>query len=191
MEEPILLLLGKDQFMIDRKKYLYWVNKDDPNFPREVVWREMYSRFGFAFHLVQMVEYNIANILSIEEFEKKVKHELTVSDVDHVRKIVNERYKELSKMTFGQLKNEVKKSDLLQQIDLSALQNIVEYRNWLAHHCFKEQFLDQQAVSLEQVDSFIDELNDYEVTLKELNDWLVAVFKDNKIKMLLLKVPVA
>ena len=59
--------------MIDKNKYLYWLNTDDSNLTEEVVWREMYSRIGHVFHVIQMVEYNISNILSIEEFEKETK----------------------------------------------------------------------------------------------------------------------
>ena len=55
--------------MVNKTKYLYWLNTKDSNLTEEVVWREMYSRIGHIFHIVQMVEYNIANILSIEEFE--------------------------------------------------------------------------------------------------------------------------
>lgn len=57
--------------MIDKKKYLYWMNPDDPLLESQLIWREMYSRIGFTFHTIQMAEYNLANILAIEEFEKE------------------------------------------------------------------------------------------------------------------------
>ena len=57
--------------MIEKEKYLYWLNADDPKLDQEVVFREMYSRIGSIFHILQMNEYNIANTLAIEEFEKE------------------------------------------------------------------------------------------------------------------------
>ena len=41
--------------MIDKSKYLYWLNKDDPQIDGEVVWRELYSRIGCFFHTVQNI----------------------------------------------------------------------------------------------------------------------------------------
>lgn len=173
--------------MVNKSNYLYWLRQDDPNFSKEVVWREMYSRFGYVFHLVQMVEYNIANILSLEEFEKETKREFTIADIERIKQLINERYKSLPTMTFGRLKSEVEKSIYLQRINSESLKTIVDYRNWLAHHCFKELFLDQETVSLEQVETFIDELNDFETVLTGLNNWLIEVFKENKTKSILLK----
>lgn len=173
--------------MIDKTKYLYWLQPDDPNLCKEVVWRELYSRFGHAFHLVQMVEYNMANILSLEEFEKEAGREFTPEDIKRVKGLVDKRYKKLSKMTFGRLKKEAESSVYLNRLDLVALKKIVDYRNWLAHHCFKELFLDQQNAALEQVDALIDEINDFEAVLTMLNNWLVDVFKENKTKSILLK----
>lgn len=58
---------------MDKTKYLYWLNPDDPGLEAEVIHREMYARIGHILHIIQMCEYNIANILSLEKFEKKEK----------------------------------------------------------------------------------------------------------------------
>ena len=173
--------------MIDESKYLYCLDRDDCDQLKETVWLEMYSRFGFVFHVVQMIEYNIANILAVEEFEKEAKEEYTQDDIERIRGLINDKYEQLSGMTFGQLKNEVKKSAYLQEIDFNSLQQIVDYRNWLAHHCFKELFHNSEKVPLEDVEAFREELEGFGSVVTTLNDWLVDIYKTQKVKRIYVK----
>ena len=173
--------------MIDKNKYLYWLNEKDLNLTEEVVWREMYSRIGHIFHIVQMVEYNIANILSIEEFEKETQTVFKEKDIERIRTNVDEKFEKLSSLTFGQLSKEVEKSNYLNGIDLVKLKDFVTYRNYLAHRCFKEKLLKNELSKLEDADRFIDELNDFELKAVALNEWLLGIFKNNKTKTILMK----
>ena len=168
--------------MIEKEKYLYWLNADDSKLDQEVVFREMYSRIGLIFHIVQMNEYNIANILAIEEFEKEKGRTFTEEDIERVRGNINKKFEELSKLTFGQLKKQVEKSIYLKGINIELLEKIVDYRNYLAHRCFKEKLLNNQLNTIEDADKFVDELNDYEVIVCGFNKWLLTIFKENKIK---------
>lgn len=173
--------------MVDKNKYLYWLNNDDSNLTDEVIWREMYSRIGHIFHIVQMVEYNIANILSIEEFKKETKTVFEEKDIEIIKTNIDLKFEKLSTLTFGQLSKEVEKSNYLKEIDMQELKNFVNYRNYLAHRCFKEKLLAHELADIEDIDSFIDELNDFEVRVATLNEYLIHVFKTNKIKTILLK----
>lgn len=173
--------------MIEKEKYLYWLNADDPKLDQEVVFREMYSRIGLIFHIVQMNEYNIANILAIEEFEKEKNRTFTEEDIERVRGNIDKKFEELSKLTFGQLKNQVEKSIYLKGINMELLEKIVDYRNYLAHRCFKEKLLSNQLNTIEDADKFVDELNDYEVIVHDFNEWLLTIFKENKIKRIWVK----
>lgn len=168
--------------MIDRTKYLYWFNPEDEQFEKDIVWREMYSRIGYVFHLVQMVEYNIANILALEEYEKKKGKPFTLKGISELQSAIDLKYEELSGLTFGQLAGHVKNSAYLQELDLEHLERIVEYRNYLAHSCFKEKLFSGGLQTLEGVDLFIDDLNEYESMLRTMNDWLIGVFEKNKLK---------
>lgn len=173
--------------MIDKNKYLYWLNTDDPNLTEEIVWREMYSRIGHAFHVIQMVEYNISNILSIEEFEKETKTDFEENDIKKIKIRIDLKYEKLSTLTFGQLSKEVEKSNYLKDIDMIMLKDFVTYRNYLAHKCFKEKLIANELSKLEDIDKFIDELNDFELTASTLNEYLLGIFKNNRIKSVLLK----
>ena len=65
---------------------------------------------------------------------------------------------------------------------MELLEKIVDYRNYLAHRCFKEKLLSNQLNTIEDADKFVDELNDYEIIVHDFNEWLLTIFKENKIK---------
>lgn len=174
--------------MIDKDKYLYWINPENPRLECEVVGREMYSRIGHAFHIVQMIEYNLSNIMAIEEFEKETSKTFSIDDVVRIKKSVETKFKELSGLTFGRLKQRVEKSKYFKNIDMVVLEKIVKYRNYLAHNCFKEKLLEHQLETLEDMDNFVDDLNDYEVMIVDFNHCLVNIFADNKVKTIMLKI---
>lgn len=99
---------------------------------------------------------------------------------------INEKYEKLTIKTFGQLKDEIKNSKYLTTVDIEALGKIVDYRNYIVHHCFKEKLLRDGLSTFEDVDRFIDELHEYDDLIRELNDKLVEIFKHNKIKTVIL-----
>ena len=175
--------------MIDKEKYLYWMNPDDPLLESQLIWREMYSRIGFIFHIIQMAEYNLANILAIEEFEKETSRLFSLEDIERIKSNIDIKFKKLSTLTFGSLKKIVEQSIYLKSIDMDKLSKVVDYRNYLAHQCFKEKLLNYDLQTLHDVDKFIEQLNDFEEMITDFNDWLVSVFADKKIKSIMLNMP--
>ena len=173
--------------MIDKEKYLYWMNPDDPLLESQLIWREMYSRIGFIFHIIQMAEYNLANILAIEEFEKETSRLFSVEDIERIKSNIDIKFRKLSTLTFGRLKKIVEQSVYLKSIDMDILSKVVDYRNYLAHQCFKEKLLNNDLQTLQDVDKFIEQLNDFEEMITDFNDWLVSVFADKKVKSILVK----
>ena len=69
-----------------KENYLYWLNSEDSNLDKEIVFREMYYRIGLIFHIIQMNEYNIANILALEEFEKDPRYIFSKDDIERIKK---------------------------------------------------------------------------------------------------------
>lgn len=175
--------------MIDKEKYLYWMNPDDPLFESQLTMREMYFRIGFIFHVIQMAEYNLANILAIEEFEKETSRLFSVEDIERIKSNIDIKFRKLSTLTFGRLKKIVEQSVYLKSIDMDILSKVVHYRNYLAHQCFKEKLLNNDLQTLQDVDKFIEQLNDFEEMITDFNDWLVSVFADKKVKSIMLKMP--
>ena len=72
---------------------------------------------------------------------------------------------------------------------MDILSKVVHYRNYLAHQCFKEKLLNNDLQTLQDVDKFIEQLNDFEEMITDFNDWLVSVFADKKVKSIMLKMP--
>lgn len=184
-QKVFFVLNGGLTVAVNLENYLYWSKQD--NLVEEIVYREMYSRFGYIFHTLQMVEYNLANILAIEEFEKETKAIFEEKDINEIKDKINKKYEELSKYTFGKLKSIVKDSKYLKEIDLNCLEEIIKYRNYLAHNCFKEKLLENQLISVEDVDIFVNELNDFEEKIVSFNEILLEIFEKNKKKSVLLK----
>ena len=104
---------------MDYRKYLYWYKPDQPSFEEDLVYREIYCRIGYIFHIIQMIEYNIAMILSIEEWEKEKDAVFTMEKFEEVKKKIARRFKVLSskKYTFGALAREVENSVYLRDLD--------------------------------------------------------------------------
>ena len=169
--------------MIEKGNYLYWLQADNPNLDLEIVWRELYARIGMIFHIIQMNEYNIANIIALEEYEKENGKELANQDICQIKDNIDKKFEKLSKMTFGQLEKEVEKSNYLSEIDMDKLSKIVNYRNYLAHRCFKEKLLKNELSTIEET----DKLNDFEVVIHDFNEWLLKIFRKYKIRQVWLK----
>lgn len=176
---------------VDQAKYLYWFDSNESSFEQQMVWRELYSSIGYFFHVVQMAEYNIANILSIEEFEKETADAFTPKDIERIKKNIETRYKKLSgkSYTFGHLAKEAETSVYLSGIDKKALGEIVKYRNYLAHECFKEKLLAGSLKTLEEVDAFVDELNEFKTRVVKLNEEVLEIFKQKRIQPVLIQLP--
>ena len=170
--------------MINKERYLNWIQPQSDTFSDEVVFREMYSRIGYIFHVLQMIEYNLANILSIEEFEKETKTLFSISDIDIIKKRIEEKFDKLSELTFGKLKEEIKQSIYLKSIDFYELTKIKDYRDYLAHRCFKERLIAKKLDILEDVDEFVEELNRFEERVIKMNNFLVEIFKEKRIQPL-------
>src|SRR5574344_694317 len=86
----------------------------------------------------------------------------SVEDIARIKTNVDMKFKKLSILTFGSLKKLVGQSEYLKDVNLDELSRMVSYRNYLAHQCFKEKLLNKDLQTLQDVDRFIDELNDFE-----------------------------
>ncbi len=84
---------------MNQEKYLYWFDTQNPYFLHEVVFREMYARIGHIFHLIQMIEYNLANIMALEEFDKETLTVFKTGDIERVKKKIAEKYGRISDST--------------------------------------------------------------------------------------------
>ena len=176
--------------MVDINDYTYWMRGDNATVMEEAVTREMYCRIGCVLHIVQMIEYNLANIMSIELIEKRKHQFFGLNELEDTKKKIRERFVKLSSkdFTFGRLVREARKCAYLKSIDFHELEMIVDYRNYLAHICFKEKLMNGTLNTIEEKDKFAKELADYESRIAEMNDQLVDIFKERNRQIVTIRV---
>lgn len=174
--------------MSKKEDYLYWIKSDEDELTEEIIYRELYSRIGYIFHLVQMIEYNIANIISIEKYVKDHSVIYGSGELENVKLKINEEFEKLLKnKTFGGLIKEAKGNNSLNGFDFKELNDMKKYRDYLAHNCFKYKLMNDQLKTLEDADEFVKELNEYEIKAKKLNEKLIERFKEVKKESILIK----
>lgn len=164
--------------MIKKEKYTYWL--DSHNLNEEVIYREMYARIGHIFHIVQMVEYNIANVLAIERYIKIFNKPVTKEKYLRIKEKINQKFLEYKKLTFGGLNNLAKNSKFLEDVDFNTLEECKKYRDYLAHQCFKEKLMKNELNTIDDADAFVDELNKFEEKIAYINEEVLEVFKKCK-----------
>lgn len=70
--------------MIDKEKYLYWMNPDDPLLESQLIWREMYSKIAnlYQHNRKEQVKWfiirncvnldGLKNVIFVFEIERKI-----------------------------------------------------------------------------------------------------------------------
>lgn len=172
---------------MNNKKYLYWLNTE--NEFTETVWREMYSRIGVIVHLSQMIEYNLANILAISKMKNRVIQEEPINEARlvEIKKECDKEYRRLNSLPLGKIKNSISDNLYINSHLAETIENILKERNYIIHNVFKDDLFSEQFKDLDEVEKYIDELNDVEFKMRELNNQLLSVFKENRIQSVLIK----
>ena len=62
------------------------------------------------------------------------------------------------------------------------MKEIVDYRNYLSSRCFNEKLFNNQLNIIEEIDKFVDELNEFETIVSDFNGRLTMIFANKKIK---------
>ena len=168
------------------KKYLYWLT-DELSIEQqetETVWREMYSLVGVIVHVSQMLEYNLANIIAVKKMQIAVEktESTTLIEFDGLKQKCEVEYKRINKLTLGKIIDELKKIDIFDSDKIENINEVLSQRNHIVHNVFKEDLFSKKFSDIMEVDGYIDTLNGVEERIKELNDYVVEIFKQNKIQ---------
>lgn len=175
--------------MIDKTKYFYWLTGSEEEQEKEIVWREMYSAIGYIVHLMQMIDYNIANILAISDMNTKIleKEPLTEQEYVEIKDKAKKFYNKIISISTGRLRDKFKNSPLLSSDDVSLIQDAIKKRNEIIHKIFIDDLVAKKFDNLEEVDKYIDYLNKFEEDLRNLNEELLCIFRDNRFQLILFK----
>ena len=101
--------------------------------------QELWGKVGFIVHLSQMVEYNLANILSADELlrEFEERDSMCIMEYNEFAEKSNKLYRTLSTKPLGVILKQVEKVRFFDEDGLDLLQEACKKRNYVVHHFYQ------------------------------------------------------
>lgn len=123
---------------------------------------EIYKLFGEIFENAQYIEWNIALIVSKS-------HEMTAADL----------FEKMQDMTMGQIVSYAKNVEFFDNGDISELEYILDKRNYLAHHFFKQNDIVKHSNNAKFLENKIRELQNILTRFQNYNGVLSDFYRTN------------
>ena len=142
--------------------------------------QKLWGKVGFIVHLSQMVEYNLANILSADELlgEFDTDNSMRIVDYNELAQKSNEMYHKLSGIPLGGILMQAKKVKFFNEDGIGLLKKACKKRNYVVHNLFRD---DLNSRHLETDPEFyFEELENTIAILHEINEVLTKVFERQK-----------
>ncbi len=142
--------------------------------------QELWGKVGFIVHLSQMVEYNLANILSADELlrEFDTDNSMLIVDYNELAQKSNEMYHKLSGIPLGGILRQAKKVKFFNEDGIGLLEKACKKRNYVVHNLFRD---DLKLRHLETDPEFyFEELENTIEILHEINEVLTKIFERQK-----------
>ena len=142
--------------------------------------QELWGKVGFIVHLSQMVEYNLANILSADELlgEFDTDNSMRIVDYNELTQKSNEMYHKLSGIPLGGILRQAKKVKFFNEDGIGLLEKACKKRNYVVHNLFRD---DLKLRHLETDPEFyFEELENTIEILHEINEVLTKIFERQK-----------
>ena len=142
--------------------------------------QELWGKVGFIVHLSQMVEYNLANILSADELLRgfDTDNSMRIVDYNELVQKSNEMYHKLSGIPLGGVLKQAKRVNFFNEDGLELLEKACKKRNYVVHNLFRD---DLKLRHLETDPEFyFEELENTIEILHEINEVLTKIFERQK-----------
>ena len=142
--------------------------------------QELWGKVGFIIHLSQMVEYNLANILSADELLRgfDTDNSMRIVDYNELVQKSNEMYHKLSGIPLGGVLKQAKRVNFFNEDGLELLEKACKKRNYVVHNLFRD---DLKLRHLETDPEFyFEELENTIEILHEINEVLTKIFERQK-----------
>lgn len=123
---------------------------------------ELYKLFGEIFENAQYIEWNIALIVSKS-------HNMTAADL----------FEKMQDMTMGQIVGYAKNVEFFDNYDISELEYILDKRNYLAHHFFKQNDIVKHSNNVKFLENKIRELRNILTRFQNYNGVLSDFYRTN------------
>lgn len=142
--------------------------------------QEVWGKVGFIVHLSQMLEYNLANILSADELLREFEERDSMCTIEYneFAKKSNESYRTLSTKTLGSILNRAEKIKFFDEGGLNLLREACNKRNYVVHHLFRDDLNSKHLESDPQF--YFEELETTIGLLHEINEVLLNILEQQK-----------
>ena len=147
---------------------------------KKTYYKKVWVMVGFVVNLSQMIEYNLANILALNEilvaFDKE--ESMYEFEYDALLKKTDEWYKKLDKLELGKLLENIKsKTDFTEEF-ITFLTDIRTERNFFVHNVFKDDLFTKAFQNNPK--QYIPRLQVLIGKMHAANEELVKIFEDMK-----------
>ena len=142
--------------------------------------QELWGKVGFIIHLSQMVEYNLANILSADELLRgfDTDNSMRIVDYNELVQKSNEMYHKLSGIPLGGVLKQAKKVNFFNGDGLELLEKACKKRNYVVHNLFRDDLKPRHLET--DPEFYFEELENTIEILHEINEVLTKIFERQK-----------
>ena len=142
--------------------------------------QELWGKVGFIVHLSQMVEYNLANILSADELLRgfDTDNSMRIVDYNELVQKSNEMYHKLSGIPLGCVLKQAKKVNFFNEDGLELLEKACKKRNYVVHNLFRDDLKPRHLET--DPEFYFEELENTIEILHEINEVLTKIFERQK-----------
>ena len=143
-------------------------------------YKKVWGMVGFVVNLSQMLEYNLANILALNEILVAFDNEESMYEFEYAELLrkTDDWYKKLDKCELGKVLREVKIKKIITEEFVNYLDEIRTERNYFVHNVFKEDLVTKAFQNNPK--QYIPRLQDLVGKMHAANEELVKIFSDMK-----------
>lgn len=143
-------------------------------------YKKVWGSIGFVVNLSQMIEYNLANILALNEilssFDKQ--DSMYVFEYNELVERAENWYKILSKKELGKHLKEIEKKNIFTDDFVKEIDKVREERNYFVHHVFKDDLVSKEFQNNPK--QYIPRLQELVYRMDAVNKALCKIFDDMK-----------
>lgn len=147
---------------------------------KKYYYKKVWGSIGFIVNLSQMIEYNLANILGLNEILSAFDEvdSMTVIEYNDLVDKANKWYESLIRRELGKLKNIIKEKKIFTENFLDEIEYIRVKRNYFVHNLFKDDLFSKEFQSNPK--HFIPRLQELISRMVLVNDNLCNIFERMK-----------
>ena len=147
---------------------------------KKIYYKKIRGMVGFVVNLSQMIEYNLANILALNEILVAFDKEEFMFEFEYAKllKKTDEWYKKIDKLELGKLLENIKSRTDFTEEFIVFLTEIRTERNYFVHNVFKEDLFTKEFQNNPK--QFIPRLQQLIGKMHSANEELINIFADMK-----------